>query len=216
MRQTEWSDPTAGLADGHVDAALLRLPFPGQDAFHVEPLLTEPRWVALPATPRLAHHTQIAFHDLWDEPFVATPPDSGWWRDYWLATDERDGHPARIGAIAQNPDEWLTAIANGYGVSLCRHQAWCGGGRRVLHPARQGRIPGRPAVPGDQRRVRRRHPPRLDHRGVGQVDTRWALVWHFNADGKVDRVVNLSGDQHQMDAFVWSNYPLAPIPARLA
>jgi uncharacterized protein len=52
--------------------------------------------------------------------------------------------------------------------------------------------------------------------GVGQVDTLWALVWHFNADGKVDRVVNLSGDQHQMDAFVWSNYPLVPIPARLA
>jgi DNA-binding transcriptional LysR family regulator len=43
MRQTEWSDPTAGLADGHVDAALLRLPFPRQDAFHVETLLTEPR-----------------------------------------------------------------------------------------------------------------------------------------------------------------------------
>ncbi|GHF01151.1 hypothetical protein GCM10017786_37660 [Amycolatopsis deserti] len=27
---------------------------------------------------------------------------------------------------------------------------------------------------------------------------------------------NLSGDQHQMDAFVWANYALAPIPARLA
>jgi DNA-binding transcriptional LysR family regulator len=118
MRQTEWSDPTAGLADGNVDAALLRLPFPGQDAFHVEPLLTEPRWVALPASHRLAQHTQIAFQDLWDEPFVATPPDSGWWRDYWLATDERNDHPARIGAIAHNPDEWLTAIANGYGISL--------------------------------------------------------------------------------------------------
>jgi uncharacterized protein len=52
--------------------------------------------------------------------------------------------------------------------------------------------------------------------GVGQVDTLWALVWHFNADGKADRVVNLSADQHQMDAFVWNNYPLAPIPARLA
>jgi DNA-binding transcriptional LysR family regulator len=70
-----------GLADGHVDAALLRLPFPGQDAFHVETLLTEPRWVALPATHRLAHHAEIAFRDLWDEPFIATPPDSGPWRD---------------------------------------------------------------------------------------------------------------------------------------
>ncbi|WP_433437170.1 nuclear transport factor 2 family protein [Nonomuraea sp. CA-141351] len=51
--------------------------------------------------------------------------------------------------------------------------------------------------------------------GAGKVDTLWALVWHFNADGKVDKVVNLSGDQHQMDAFVWDNYALAPIPARL-
>jgi DNA-binding transcriptional LysR family regulator len=118
MRQTEWSDPTAGLADGYVDAALVRLPFPGQDGFHVETLLTEPRWVALPATHRLAEHTEIAFHDLWDEPFIATPPDSGWWRDYWLATDERNDHPVRIGAIAHNPDEWLTDIANGYGISL--------------------------------------------------------------------------------------------------
>ncbi|GAA0281264.1 hypothetical protein GCM10009527_092060 [Actinomadura nitritigenes] len=52
--------------------------------------------------------------------------------------------------------------------------------------------------------------------GIGKVDTMWALVWHFNADGKVDRVFNLSGDQHQMDTFVWSNYSLAPLPDRLA
>jgi uncharacterized protein len=52
--------------------------------------------------------------------------------------------------------------------------------------------------------------------GEGRVDTMWALVWHFTAEGKVDRVFNLSGDQHQMDAFVWRNYSLAPIPDRLA
>ncbi len=52
--------------------------------------------------------------------------------------------------------------------------------------------------------------------GVGEVDTTWALVWHFNADGKVDRVINLSGDQHQMDAFVWANFDLRPVPDRLA
>ncbi|MFI0898343.1 nuclear transport factor 2 family protein [Streptomyces sp. NPDC020983] len=52
--------------------------------------------------------------------------------------------------------------------------------------------------------------------GVGQVDTMWALVWHFGPDGKVDRVVNLSGDQHRMDAFVWANFALAPLPDRLA
>ncbi|MGW4352241.1 nuclear transport factor 2 family protein [Nocardia sp. NPDC004582] len=52
--------------------------------------------------------------------------------------------------------------------------------------------------------------------GEGKVDTMWALVWHFTADGKVDRVVNLSGDQHQMDNYVWRNYALAPLPTRLA
>ncbi|MFE2955039.1 nuclear transport factor 2 family protein [Nocardia tengchongensis] len=52
--------------------------------------------------------------------------------------------------------------------------------------------------------------------GEGKVDTIWALVWHFNTEGKVDRVVNLSGDQHQMDTYVWQNYSLAPLPTRLA
>jgi uncharacterized protein len=33
--------------------------------------------------------------------------------------------------------------------------------------------------------------------------------------GKVDRVVNLSGDQHQADAFIWANFPLKPLPERL-
>jgi hypothetical protein len=36
------------------------------------------------------------------------------------------------------------------------------------------------------------------------------LVWHVGSDGKFDRVVNLSGDQHQMDTFI-----LKPLPARL-
>ncbi|WP_034263704.1 LysR family transcriptional regulator [Actinospica robiniae] len=118
MRQSDWSDPTAGLADGRVDVALVRLPFPGQEALHVEVLLTEPRWVALPDTHPLAEQPEIEFRALWDEPFIATPAESGWWREYWLATDERDGRPVRIGAVAHNPDEWLAAIANGYGVSL--------------------------------------------------------------------------------------------------
>jgi hypothetical protein len=31
---------------------------------------------------------------------------------------------------------------------------------------------------------------------------------------KVDLVVNLSGDQHQVDAFLWANFPLKPLPER--
>jgi len=58
------------------------------------------------------------------------------------------------------------------------------------------------------------------HRGwstalQGRVDTTWALVWHFNARGKVDSVINLCGDQAQMDEFCWQNFPLKPLPDRL-
>jgi DNA-binding transcriptional LysR family regulator len=47
-------------------------------------LLTERRWVVLPAAHPLAACNQISFHQLRDEPFVAAPAETGWWRDYRL------------------------------------------------------------------------------------------------------------------------------------
>jgi DNA-binding transcriptional LysR family regulator len=123
LRQAAWSDPTCGLASGEVDAALLRLPFPGQDDMRIEVLLTEPRWVALPATHPLAACDQIFFGQPWDEPFVAAPAETGGWRDYWLAASERQGHPVRIGAVTDQPDTFLTAIANGDGLALVPESA---------------------------------------------------------------------------------------------
>lgn len=118
MRQAAWSNPSAGLAGGDVDVALLRLPFPGQSALRTAMLFSEPRWVALPDGHPLAARDVIPLRDLWEEPFVAAPASTGWWRDHWLAADERDGHPVRIGAVTDQPDDWLSAIANGYGVAL--------------------------------------------------------------------------------------------------
>ncbi|MDT0614292.1 LysR family transcriptional regulator [Streptomyces lancefieldiae] len=118
MRQASWSNPSAGLADSDVDVALVRLPFPGQDALRVAVLFSEPRCVALPEAHPLAARGVVPFRDLWDEPFVAAPPETGRWRDHWLAADEREGRPVRIGAVTEQPDDWLSAIANGYGVAL--------------------------------------------------------------------------------------------------
>ncbi|MFJ4270224.1 LysR family transcriptional regulator [Streptomyces coelicoflavus] len=123
MRQAAWSNPTAGLADSDVDVALVRLPFPGQETLRVVELFSEPRCVALPENHPLAGRGTIDFRELWDEPFVAAPPETGPWREYWLAADERDGHPVRIGAVTEQPDDWLTAIANGYGVALAPESA---------------------------------------------------------------------------------------------
>lgn len=120
MRAAPWIDPTVGLATGDVDVALLRVPFPGQDDLRVEVLFTEPRWVALPAAHPLAGRDYISFRELWDEPFVAAPAETGSWRDWWLAVDEREGHPVRTGTVTDTgqPDDWLTAIATGYGIAL--------------------------------------------------------------------------------------------------
>jgi DNA-binding transcriptional LysR family regulator len=125
MRAASWLDPTAGLDSGDADVALLRLPFPGQDRLRTEVLFTEPRWVALPDAHPLAARDRICFRDLWDEPFVAAPAETGWWRDWWLAADQREGHPVRIGAVTRTgqPEDWLSAIANGDGVALAPESA---------------------------------------------------------------------------------------------
>lgn len=122
MRQTSWGNPTAGLPEGDVDAGLLRLPFPGQESLRVAVLLTEPRCVAMRSTHPLAARSEVAFEELWPEPFVAAPAETGLWRDYWLATDARAGKP-HIGAVTDQPDAWLTAIANGYGIALAPESA---------------------------------------------------------------------------------------------
>ncbi|MQY36455.1 Hca operon transcriptional activator HcaR [Streptomyces sp. RB17] len=123
LRQAAWSNPSAGLVDGEVDAALLRLPFPGQADVRVEVLFSEARWVALPSGHPLAGRAGLAFRELWDEPFVAAPEETGAWRDHWLAADEREGRPVRVGAVTEQPDDWLSAIANGYGIALAPESA---------------------------------------------------------------------------------------------
>ncbi|MFC8420590.1 LysR family transcriptional regulator [Streptomyces sp. NPDC057236] len=113
LRQFDWSDPSAGLARGEVDAAVVRLPFPGQESFVVRELFVEERGVLLPVRHPLANNGTVEFWELRDEPFVAAGTEAGAWREHWLASEERDGHPVRVGAVTSRPDEWLGAVAGG-------------------------------------------------------------------------------------------------------
>ncbi|MFI2644336.1 LysR family transcriptional regulator [Streptomyces sp. NPDC018610] len=113
LRQFDWSDPSAGLARGEVNAAVVRLPFPGQERLDVRELFVEERGVLLPARHPLANSGTVEFRELWDEPFVAAGAETGAWREHWLAAEEREGHPVRVGAVTSRPDEWLVAVAAG-------------------------------------------------------------------------------------------------------
>ncbi|MDA2812208.1 LysR family transcriptional regulator [Nocardiopsis sp. RSe5-2] len=130
LRQAPWSDPTAGLADRRVRAALVLLPVPAREDLRVEVLYTEPRSVVLAVGHPLAEREVVRLEELEDEPFVAAPEHTGAWRDHWLAAGERTSRPRRVGAVAEHPDEWLNAIAAGLGVALAPES----GARYYAHP----------------------------------------------------------------------------------
>ncbi|HEX3616764.1 MAG TPA: LysR substrate-binding domain-containing protein [Solirubrobacteraceae bacterium] len=116
-RQADFSDPTAGLAAGSVDAAFLRLPVtaPGLE---LEPLTSEPRVAVLPAWHPLAGREQIEIADLVDEHWLQMPGRDRLWRDFWLATAHRDGVAPLLGPEVRTIDEQLAATATGGYVSL--------------------------------------------------------------------------------------------------
>ncbi|SEH00905.1 DNA-binding transcriptional regulator, LysR family [Nonomuraea solani] len=110
FRQVNWTDPTAGLAEGEVDVAFVWVPFPGQDDLNVRVVAREPRWVAFRHDHWLAGRDEVGFAELLDERFVALPESAGLLRDHWLATDERGGRPPVVCTTVTNAEETFAAI----------------------------------------------------------------------------------------------------------
>ena len=117
LRQVAWSDRTAGLADRSTDAAFVWLPLP-RPPYRWVTIAREPRLVALPKEHRLASRESVSIGDLLDEPFLALPGSAGPLRDFWLALDERDGHPVRVAAEITDTEETYEAVASGIGICL--------------------------------------------------------------------------------------------------
>lgn len=118
LRQVDWSDSTAGLADGSCDVAFVWLPLPRPGRFRLLVVAEEPRHIALPRSHRLAAQDSLTMADLLDEPFLALPESAGPLRDYWLAPEARGGREPVIGAVIHNPDETYEALVDGRGVCL--------------------------------------------------------------------------------------------------
>jgi DNA-binding transcriptional LysR family regulator len=116
-REFNFSDPTAGLADGSTEVAIIRPPvdLPEHRMF----LLDAEDWMAcLPRDHRLAARSELQIAELLDEPIVVAPGTAGRWRDYWMAMDARDGKPPTIAAVAATYEEETTTIARGLGISF--------------------------------------------------------------------------------------------------
>jgi DNA-binding transcriptional LysR family regulator len=117
LRQVAWADRTAGLADHATDAAFVWLPLP-QPPFRWITVAREPRLVAMATDHPMAARESVALAELLDEPFLALPAGAGPLRDYWLALEERGGHPVRVAAEINDTEETYEAVASGIGVCL--------------------------------------------------------------------------------------------------
>lgn len=112
----DFADPTAGLADGSTEVALIRPPVDLRE--HRTLILDSEYWVAcLPRDHRLAPRAEVEITELLDDPIVCAPATAGSWRDYWLAMDARTAPPT-IAGVAATYEAETTMVARGLGISF--------------------------------------------------------------------------------------------------
>jgi DNA-binding transcriptional LysR family regulator len=115
-REYDFSDPTAGLRDKQVHAAVVRPPLGLAGLVSVE-LASERIVASLPEDHPLAARKSLSVADVLPEPIIAAPPSPGPWRDYWILTDYRSG-PAPVVAEASTLDLEMHMVARGAGISI--------------------------------------------------------------------------------------------------
>jgi len=117
LRSFGWGDATGGLGDRLSDLAFLWLP---ADAAEVvcEVLASERRFVAVSSRHPLAGRSEVSFAEIAGEPFAALPASAGALRDFWLAADQRAGHPPHVAAEVNTADEVFEIVASGAAITL--------------------------------------------------------------------------------------------------
>jgi DNA-binding transcriptional LysR family regulator len=95
----DFTDPTAGLRDKRVNAAVIRPPVGLAGLASVE-LASERLVACLPEDHPLAGRTSLSVADVLPEPIIAAPASPGPWREYWLLTGYRSGPPPVVAEAA--------------------------------------------------------------------------------------------------------------------
>ena len=112
----DFTDPSAGLRDNLVNAAVVRPPLGLPGLVSVE-LATERLVACLPEDHPLAARESLSVADVLPEPIIAAPVSPGPWRDYWILTEYRSG-PAPVVAEASTLDAEMHLVSRGVGLSI--------------------------------------------------------------------------------------------------
>jgi DNA-binding transcriptional LysR family regulator len=112
----DFSDPSAGLRDNRVHAAVVRPPLGLAGLVSLE-LASERIVACLPDNHPLAARESLGVADVLPEPIVAAPISPGPWRDYWLLNEYRSG-PAPVVAEASTLDAEMHLVGRGVGLSI--------------------------------------------------------------------------------------------------
>ena len=113
----DFRNPDAGLMSNAVDCAIIRPPTELSDDIKLVELLREKCVVCLAPQHRLTTIQSVKVADILDEPIIGAP-GHGIWRDYWLATQYRDGRPPNVVFETSTVDAELRAVATRKGISI--------------------------------------------------------------------------------------------------
>jgi DNA-binding transcriptional LysR family regulator len=117
MRQFGFADPSAGLADAEANVALVRRPLAHFEGLESRTLFAEPRVMVTSDRSSFGGARSLSVEPLIDEPFVARRAPR-YWRDFWLAVEQREGHPVQVGTEVATVDECFEAILAGRGMAF--------------------------------------------------------------------------------------------------
>ena len=117
LRESTFSDPSAGLASGASDVAFVHPPLAAKGLWS-EVLSVEPRLVALPEGHALARRTSVSVREILAEPIVGFPSADEAADRFWLLADFRDGRPAAVLARPETHEEKLQIVASGRALSV--------------------------------------------------------------------------------------------------
>jgi DNA-binding transcriptional LysR family regulator len=112
------SGPTGGIERHLVDVAVVRTPL-AAPGLELKPLVHERRLLVVGRMHRLARRTSVAVGDLAGEPVVSSLHWPQRVRDYWAGVDDGADPAYAVSVLAGGPGEWLSAVGEGRGVSLC-------------------------------------------------------------------------------------------------